>query len=112
MTIIRAAQLSPGDSVVIRDGNLPKRHTVVAVKHFTETVHGKPQEEWGKKQTYKVPLRMFSFDAWLQAGRPYVNKTRQQRTLLPNTYIVAKVAYKVDGERKWRIVPALTPVHV
>lgn len=108
--IFSAGQLKVGDLVGVRDGNLVKYVPVEAVKQSQVWVATKPQVKLGKKYTQKVPLRMSSFAAWLQAGRPYVDKIRQNRAVIQNTYPLFKTSYKVQG--KWCTVPALTPVCV
>lgn len=105
-----AGQLKVGDLLGRRDGNLVKYDVVEAVKQSLHWVTTKPHVVLGKKYTQKVPLRMSSFAAWQQAGRPYVNKIRQNRTVVQNTYPIYKTSYKVGG--RWYTVPTLTPVCV
>ena len=112
MTSFRSAgQLEVGDLIGVRDGNLVKYRVVQEVKHWETMVRTMtPTIKWGPKYTQKVPLRMPSFLAWVQAGRPYVNKIRQNRIVLHNFYPLCKTSYKVNG--KWCTVPSLTPVCV
>ena len=109
-TMIRADELSVGHLVGVRVGNLLKHVPVEGVEHYQETVNSKPVVVLGRKYVEKVPLRMSSYKAWVQAGRPYVDKVRQSRTVQQNSYNLHKTSYKLAGERQWRTIPSLTPV--
>jgi len=105
-----AGQLKVGDLIAVRKGNVVKYEPVEAVKHSQVWMTTTPHIVLGKKYTEKVPVRMSSFAAWLQAGRPYENKIRQKRTVIQNSYPLYKTSYKV--KKQWHTVPTLLPVCV
>lgn len=107
---VSAGQLKAGDLVGIRDGNLVKFVDVQEVEHTLHWVTTAPTIKWGPKYLQRVPQRMPNFADWVRAGRPYVNKIRQNRIVTRNSYPLSKTSYKVQG--KWRTVPTLTPVCV